>query len=389
MDIELVSPHQGSVSFFIGDDGGLKGQGTPEGTIDASTIGDGLLRRMVENLIAGGTDHASIFGSVLKSEGTPTLEDIEISTFRDGGSVGIWLGSEFHYGQEGSGREYGYLPFLEPFHLPKYDPANWSAMRDYEAAVKDFSRVVVDVRIEANGPMNLDIQGDGTDHERHLEGESVRLTPTFSDFTLQGHEFTVSDGPFFRPVSAFAFTAIVTISGLALTVLAIVRRRFRSWAWVFPGVYAILAPMPAWFYIRPYMNPYGLMDAGLWSIGLVCIAYSISLHFLPNGERKGAVHEGPPMHWLPEFEMPSVIYVDRPVIVREKARPIDGSDQDPYAVLGVGKDADPKEVEKAYRSMILKYHPDKVGSGPDWVREEAARKTDSVVKAYERVRSGR
>ena len=33
--------------------------------------------------------------------------------------------------------------------------------------------------------------------------------------------------------------------------------------------------------------------------------------------------------------------------------------RDHYEVLGVGEDAEDKEIKKAYRKLALKYHPDK------------------------------
>lgn len=37
---------------------------------------------------------------------------------------------------------------------------------------------------------------------------------------------------------------------------------------------------------------------------------------------------------------------------------------DPYLLLNIGTSASEKEVKKAFRTMSLKYHPDKVG--PLW-----------------------
>lgn len=52
---------------------------------------------------------------------------------------------------------------------------------------------------------------------------------------------------------------------------------------------------------------------------------------------------------------------------------------DPYAVLGLAKDATPAQVKKAYRTMSMTYHPDK-NSAPD-----AVEKLRQVSDAYEMI----
>lgn len=51
---------------------------------------------------------------------------------------------------------------------------------------------------------------------------------------------------------------------------------------------------------------------------------------------------------------------------------------DYYKILGVGRDASPEEIKKAYRNLAMKYHPDKTGNDP-----EAEKKFKSISEAYE------
>ena len=54
------------------------------------------------------------------------------------------------------------------------------------------------------------------------------------------------------------------------------------------------------------------------------------------------------------------------------------SKRDYYDVLGVAKDADKKDIKKAYRSLANKYHPDKNPDNP-----EALEKFKELAEAYE------
>lgn len=55
--------------------------------------------------------------------------------------------------------------------------------------------------------------------------------------------------------------------------------------------------------------------------------------------------------------------------------------EDPFKVLGVSKDADEKEIKKAYRKLALQHHPDRQGNDED--RRRAQAKFASISHAYE------
>lgn len=59
--------------------------------------------------------------------------------------------------------------------------------------------------------------------------------------------------------------------------------------------------------------------------------------------------------------------------------------EDAYKVLGINPDATDEEVRKAYRNMALKYHPDRVATLGDDVKEAAKRKFQQINEAKERI----
>lgn len=56
---------------------------------------------------------------------------------------------------------------------------------------------------------------------------------------------------------------------------------------------------------------------------------------------------------------------------------------DPYQILGVSRDASEEEINKVYRKLVKKYHPD-LNPG----NEEAAKKMSEINAAYEAIKSG-
>ncbi len=62
---------------------------------------------------------------------------------------------------------------------------------------------------------------------------------------------------------------------------------------------------------------------------------------------------------------------------------------DAYKILGIEKDASDDDVKKAYRSMAMKHHPDKVANLGEDVRKAAEEKFKSIQNAYERIKRER
>ena len=64
---------------------------------------------------------------------------------------------------------------------------------------------------------------------------------------------------------------------------------------------------------------------------------------------------------------------------------VDGSINDPYTILGVTRNATQKEIQKKYKQLCLKYHPDKNVHRSDKERKKSEEKFKAVSEAYQRI----
>jgi DnaJ-domain-containing protein 1 len=59
---------------------------------------------------------------------------------------------------------------------------------------------------------------------------------------------------------------------------------------------------------------------------------------------------------------------------------------DAYATLGVLPDASDAHIDKAYRQLMAKYHPDRVAGAAEEIRELAEQRARAINAAYDRIR---
>jgi DnaJ like chaperone protein len=63
--------------------------------------------------------------------------------------------------------------------------------------------------------------------------------------------------------------------------------------------------------------------------------------------------------------------------------------KDPYAVLGLTREANEREIKRAYRKLMSQHHPDKLGDVPDELKRRAEERAREINAAYDRIREQR
>jgi DnaJ like chaperone protein len=59
---------------------------------------------------------------------------------------------------------------------------------------------------------------------------------------------------------------------------------------------------------------------------------------------------------------------------------------DPYAVLGIDRNADDRAIKRAYRKLISEHHPDRLGDLPEDMRRRAESRASDINAAYDRIK---
>jgi preprotein translocase subunit Sec63 len=63
--------------------------------------------------------------------------------------------------------------------------------------------------------------------------------------------------------------------------------------------------------------------------------------------------------------------------------------KDPYEVLEISSSATDSEIDSAYRRLMAQYHPDKVASAAQEIRDLAEKRASEINAAYDQIQKSR
>ena len=58
-------------------------------------------------------------------------------------------------------------------------------------------------------------------------------------------------------------------------------------------------------------------------------------------------------------------------------------------MLGITRDAEEREIKRAYRKLMSEHHPDRLGDLPEDMRQRAQARASEINAAYDRVKAER
>ena len=58
-------------------------------------------------------------------------------------------------------------------------------------------------------------------------------------------------------------------------------------------------------------------------------------------------------------------------------------------MLGIKREADEREIKRAYRKLMSEHHPDRLGDLPEDMRQRAQARASEINAAYDRIKAAR
>lgn len=74
---------------------------------------------------------------------------------------------------------------------------------------------------------------------------------------------------------------------------------------------------------------------------------------------------------------------------QQRGNPQAAGAPDPYAVLGLDRNATSRDIKVAWRRLMSQHHPDKLGNVPDELKRRAEARARDINAAYERIKNER
>ncbi|MGA1793645.1 MAG: J domain-containing protein [Thermoplasmatota archaeon] len=341
--------------------------------------------RLLRALKLGGVGALSMVRSVLDTPGTLNITGTEMRSRAERGYFGFSLDTEFHYSGEGMAPEYDYLDFIyEIDEMFRVGSAGLDGISSAIAKERELRRIRIHLDVELDNGLSATTSKTVSDHRRSVSRETISDDTNGQEFLRSSNGLKVFDHALLSPAFTFILLLAILILGYGLLAFVWWRERFKGVALILPIATAVFPILPVLLFFFPGLSLYSLAGGTVWLLGGLFLLFVGACNlFNPKRAYKDFEEE---REEQPSLKLPEVIYINKRVFVDRPVRISDEEAMDPYEVLDVRRKASWEEIDKAYKSKIKEYHPDKFVRSPSRIHKAAREETERLNTAYERLK---
>ncbi|MGA1872514.1 MAG: J domain-containing protein [Thermoplasmatota archaeon] len=385
LKISFNDQSSGHIHFFMGS--GVEREMNGTDFIPSSTdpyVNDNM-DRLLRALQMGGSGSPQITRSILDSSGTLNISKTRISSMAERNYFGLSLDTDFRYPANGISGEFEYLDFIyEVDKMFRKPSGGLDEITSALAKERELRRIRIRVEIELEDGMSATTSTTVSEHRRSITEEEISESTNAQEFIRSSNSLKVFDHPLLSPT--FIFLDLVLFLFLGYGILAIVwwRERFKGVALILPVLTAVFPVFLVLVFLNPGWSIYSLAGGTVWIMGGIFLLMVGACNlFNPKFRYRDFEQE---REEQPPIKLPEVIYINKRVFVDRPVRISEEEVMDPYKVLDVGRRSSWEDIDKAYKSKVREYHPDKFVNSPERIHKAAREETERLNTAYERLK---
>jgi DnaJ-like protein len=343
------------------------------------------MKRVLKALRRGGLSEERLMDSIFRNNGKIKIEDSNTTHASERNYFGFSFRANFSYDTRGIDAEYSYLDFVYDVDN-MFTPSAGGVDRLFKDLAKERELRRIKIKIEISGTSSLSYTTTGavSDHSRSVKTERISESTNAQEFLRSSNDLKVFETSFLSPGTIFISLLVFLILGYGILAYIWFRERFQGLALILPIITLIFPVVPIWTFFSPGLSFYDLAGGTIWVHGAIffiligaCNLFNPRTNF--HSFEKEKEEE-------PSLKMPDVVYVNKRIFVDRPVRISDEEALDPYEVIDVKRSASWEEIEKAYKSKVKEYHPDKFIASPSRIHKAAREETERLNGAYERLK---
>lgn len=384
LSVEFEENNRGSIEFSMGNIIPSSLEETDKVPLYGTPYKNDNMDRLLKTFRTRGRDNESYFRMVLNPEGDVTLEDTAFYERVERNYFVIRMVTNFTCSSKGIDAEYTFLDLVKRVD-DQIGRENGESLIDYNLRrIRELDRINVKLEIKLAEGLSMTTIPRLSGHSRAMSSESLSETMGSEEIISGTNELKVYDHVLLSPGFAFFSAVFYLLIGSGLLGFIWYRNRFRGVGLILPIITILSLIFLLFNYTTPSINFNALGSATVWIWGVVSLGLVIACNYVNPKPRFRSYDEE--VKDQPRLKMPKVVYVDRQVLVEKRVRMTEEEAMDPYEVLEVSKRATFEEIEKAYKSKVKEYHPDKFDGTPKRIHEAARKETERLNMAYDKLK---